>query len=134
MIEGEQGSDASGAEAASFADAVASDSARPGFAEPWQAEVFACTHELGRQGLFSWSEWARVFAAEIAAHPQGDDETIEQAYFRQWLAALEAVLEKTSVCSPGEISALAERWRQAYLNTPHGQPVDLGNAETSSAR
>jgi len=108
-----------------LADAMLSDTSRPGFVEPWQAELFACTHELCKRGLFSWSLWVEVFSAEIAAHPQAHEETIEQAYFRQWLAALETVLARKAVCRPEDITALAARWRAAYLHTPHGQPVAL---------
>lgn len=78
--------------AITFAEALLFDHAPPRFAEPWQAELFACTHALSKRGIFAWSVWAEVFAAEIAAHPQGAAEDIEQAYFRQWLAALETLL------------------------------------------
>lgn len=119
--------------AVTFADAVLSDHAPPRFAEPWQAELFACTHALSKRGIFSWSVWAAVFAAEIAAHPQGADEDIEQAYFRQWLAALETLLARAALCQPQDISALAERWRQAYLHTPHGQAAELAHADAPCA-
>jgi nitrile hydratase accessory protein len=98
-----------------------------GFAEPWQAEAFACTLQLSRQGLFPWAEWVEVFSVEIKTHPARPDESDNAAYYRQWLAALETLLAHKGVASGDEIAARQEAWRQAYLNTPHGQPVELAH-------
>lgn len=105
----------------------------PGFAEPWQAEAYALAHTLASRGLYTWPEWTAVFSAEIAAHPQRHDESVEGAYFRQWLAALEKLLVARGVCGVEDVARLAERWRRAYLNTPHGQPVELAHAEAACA-
>src|ERR1700722_3178489 len=63
----------------------------PAFAEPWMAQAFACAVHLSRQGLFTWNEWVDVFSAEIKAHPQQPGEAANAAYYRQWLAELEAI-------------------------------------------
>jgi len=99
-----------------------------GFAEPWQAEAFACTLQLSRQGVFTWAEWVAVFGAEIKAAPVGPGESHNDAYYRQWLTALERIVGQKGAASPAEIDARQEAWRQAYLNTPHGAPVELANA------
>jgi nitrile hydratase accessory protein len=100
----------------------------PAFAEPWMAQAFACTVHLSRRGLFTWNEWVNVFSAEIKAHPQQSGEAANAAYYRQWLAALETLDGLKGAASPAEISERRETWRQAYLNTPHGQPVELHHA------
>src|SRR5271156_5329811 len=100
----------------------------PGFAEPWMAQAFACAIQLSRQGLFTWSEWVEVFSAEIKAHPAQPGETSNATYYRQWLAALETIVGLKGAASAAEIAARQETWRQAYLNTPHGQPVELRHA------
>lgn len=105
----------------------------PGFAEPWQAEAYAVAHALAAHGLYTWSEWTSTFSAEIAARPQQADEGVEAAYFRQWLAALEQLLVARGVCTADDIARLATRWRLAYLNTPHGQAVELAHAEVPCA-
>jgi nitrile hydratase accessory protein len=97
----------------------------PTFAEPWMAEAFACAIQLSRQGLFTWSEWVEVFSSEIRAHPAQAGETSNTAYYRQWLAALETIVGLKGAASSPEITTRQETWRQAYLNTPHGQPVEL---------
>jgi len=98
------------------------------FDEPWQAEAFACTLQLSRQGVFTWAEWVAVFSAEIKASPVRAGETHNAAYYRQWLTALERIVAQKGAASPAEIDARQEAWRQAYLNTPHGAPVELANA------
>lgn len=110
------------------AERLLTDTGGPRFAEPWQAEAFACTIQASRQGLFTWSEWVEVFSAEIKAAPERPGEGAEAAYFRQWLAALETMLGQKDAATAAEIAEREEAWRQAYLNTPHGMPVELANA------
>jgi nitrile hydratase accessory protein len=100
----------------------------PAFAEPWMAHAFACTVQLSRQGIFTWSEWVEAFSAEIEVHPAQSDETSNAAYYRQWLAALETIVGLKGATSTAEINERQATWRQAYLNTPHGQPVELSHA------
>src|SRR3984893_12107616 len=104
-----------------------------GFAEPWMAQAFACAIQLSRQGLFTWSEWVEVLSTEIKTHPEQPSETCDAAYYRQWLAALETIVGLKNAASSAEITERQEAWRQAYLNTPHGQPVELLNAATAPA-
>jgi nitrile hydratase accessory protein len=115
------------------ADALLRELDGPAFAEPWMAQAFACAIQLSRQGLFTWSEWVEVFSVEIKAHPAQPAETSNAAYYRQWLAALETIVGLKGAASTAEITERQESWRQAYLNTPHGQPVELRHAATASA-
>jgi nitrile hydratase accessory protein len=105
----------------------------PGFAEPWQAQAFACALQLSRRGLFTWREWVDAFSAEIAAHPARFDESAEAAYYRQWLRTLEKLVGIKGAASAAEIDERAEQWRRAYLNTPHGQAVELTAASVEPA-
>ena len=97
----------------------------PAFAEPWMAQAFACTVHLSRQGLFTWNEWVDVFSAEIKTQ---SGEASNAAYYRQWLAALETMVGLKGAASTAEIIERQETWRKAYVNTPHGQPVELRHA------
>ena len=67
----------------------------------------------------------RGVRAEIEVHPAQSDETSNAAYYRQWLAALETIVGLKGAASTAEINERQATWRQAYLNTPHGQPVEL---------
>jgi nitrile hydratase accessory protein len=109
-------------------DALLRELEGPAFAEPWMAQAFACTVHLSRRGLFTWNEWVDVFSTEIKTHPQQSGEVANTAYYRQWLAALETMVGLKGAASTAEISERQETWRKAYLNTPHGQPVELRHA------
>ena len=97
----------------------------PVFAIPWQADIFVTAVSLSHNGLYRWAEWVDGFSLIINQHPQQQDETSEDAYYRQWLLALENMLSTKEVISPADIQARTEQWRHAYLNTPHGHPVEL---------
>jgi nitrile hydratase accessory protein len=99
------------------------------FDEPWQAQAFAITVELNRHDFFSWTEWVEIFSKEIQAHPATPEEGHTTGYYRQWLTALETVMTERGISQAPEIETVHERWRTAYLHTPHGRPIELGNAE-----
>ena len=99
------------------------------FDEPWQAQAFAITVELHRKGHFSWTEWVAIFSKEIQAHPATPEEGHITGYYRQWLTALETIMAQRGISQAPEIEIAQERWRRAYLHTPHGRPIDLSNAE-----
>jgi nitrile hydratase accessory protein len=97
----------------------------PVFAEPWQAQAFATTVALHRQGVFTWPEWAQALSAAIArAQAQGghDDGT---DYYHHWLAALEQMVQDKGLARADQLHALAHAWEDAALATPHGQPIEL---------
>ncbi|MFL5289111.1 MAG: nitrile hydratase accessory protein [Rhodopila sp.] len=101
----------------------------PAFREPWQAKAFALVVLLHREGHFGWDDWVRTLSEEIAASPQRADEDAEQAYHRQFLAALEKIVAAQGMTSPEAMQVRKQAWRRAYLNTPHGHAVDLAATE-----
>lgn len=104
------------------------DGDEPVFGAPWHAQAFALAVLLHRQGRFTWAEWVRAISEEIAASPARPGETTGDAYYRQWLATLERLCARHGLTERASVDARAEQWRQAYLGTPHGQPVRLENA------
>lgn len=97
----------------------------PVFAEPWQAKAFAMAIKLHEQGLFSWNEWASALSDEIkTAQAQGDPD-LGNTYYEHWLRALERLVTEKGAANQTSLDTQKEAWRQAYLKTPHGQPVDL---------
>ena len=100
----------------------------PLFAEPWQAQAFAMAVRLSAEGHFSWPEWTQYLCAEIASGRDGQGGESDDAiavYYRQWLAALEKLMADKGLASPTELAERKEVWRRAYLNTPHGQAIEL---------
>jgi nitrile hydratase accessory protein len=98
------------------------DDSGPPFQEPWEAQAFAMTLALHERGLFSWPEWSRALAAELAAAAQGEG---ADAYYRHWLAALERLAAAKGVCSAGELMRYRRAWEELAERTPHGQPLVL---------
>jgi len=97
----------------------------PVFAEPWEAQAFALVLRLSEQGLFQWSEWAAALAAQISQARESGDQDLGDTYYHYWLAALEELLLEKSVLDSEAVKSRVEQWRRAYLNTPHGQPIEL---------
>jgi nitrile hydratase accessory protein len=97
----------------------------PVFRAPWQAQAFAMAVALHRQGLFTWPEWARGLAEEIQASPAQPGEDAGDAYYRQWLQALERIVAAKGASSAVELQRYQQAWDHAADRTPHGQPIEL---------
>lgn len=98
------------------------------FEHPWQAQVFSLIVYLHQAGQFSWKAWVDVFSDEIKASPMQEHESINDAYYRQWVSAAEKMLLSLELTGEQDIARRTDEWRQAYLNTPHGMPVVLTSA------
>lgn len=105
----------------------------PVFAEPWQAQAFALTVRLHEAGCFTWTEWADMLASvlrEVRERGEPDDGS---RYYNHWLVALERLVIAKQVLSASALKRRKAAWTQAYLSTPHGQPVELRPALGSTS-
>ena len=102
---------------------AATDGEGPAFEEPWQATAFALAVHLSECGAIAWTEWSAALGREITA-AAGDPAQAER-YFQHWLRALERICAEKGMVGAAEIRARQEQWRRAYVNTPHGEPVEL---------
>lgn len=84
--------------------------------------VTVLLHEAGR---FTWPQWVDVFAKHIKVHPQQPGEAERTAYYRQWLSALEELLDELSLTGVDERWAYKEDWRRSYFATEHGDAVEF---------
>ncbi|WP_170412013.1 nitrile hydratase accessory protein [Ruegeria atlantica] len=100
----------------------------PVFAEPWHAQVFAVTVALNEAGRFDWPDWAARFSATLKRNGLDRELNGGDDYFIAWLETLEALLAEQGAAVSDDVSQLRDRWEEAYLTTPHGQPVRLANA------
>ncbi len=101
------------------------DASEPVFREPWQAQAFSLAVHLIESGSISWQDWAEALGAEIAGAAETGIAEDGSGYYELWLRALEKLVTAAGLVAPGELSDLREAWRQAYQDTPHGQPVQL---------
>lgn len=95
------------------------------FREPWEAQAFALTVLLHRRGLFSWAEWSRALAKQIASAQAAGDPDLGDTYYRHWLTALEALVAAKGASSPEELGQYRQAWNHAASRTPHGHPIEL---------
>ena len=97
----------------------------PVFKAPWEATAFGLVLSLHKAGAFTWPEWASYLtAATESAQAQGDAD-IGDTYYEHWLAALEAIAQEKKLTGINELVLRKDQWKSAYLNTPHGQAVEL---------
>ncbi len=108
--------------------ALPRDDEGPVFAEPWQAQAFAMTLRLYEQGAFTWPEWTEALSGEIRAARDRGNPDLGDTYYEHWLAALEKLTMGKGLVAGPEMEQRKEDWRRAYLNTPHGQPIELAAA------
>lgn len=101
------------------------DDNEPVFHEPWQAQAFALAVSLIESGKISWNEWAATLGDEISRAADHDIAEDGTGYYELWLRALERLVVQAGMLDSADLAGLTEAWRQAYHDTPHGQPVQL---------
>ena len=97
----------------------------PVFEAPWHAQVFAVTVYLNEAGHFAWPDWAQRFGATLAQNGLDRDLNGGDDYFAAWLETLESYLADLGMANPDAVASLRDKWKAAYLTTPHGAPVSL---------
>lgn len=102
------------------------DATEPPFEQPWHAELFALTHALSSAGHFDWPDWADAFATALKTADDAGAPKDGSAYYDIWLDALEGFLVARGLADAAGLSTLKRGWTEAYLSTPHGEPVELG--------
>lgn len=95
----------------------------PVFEQPWHAQVFALTVAMNEAGRIEWPDWAARLSATLKRDGLDRDLDGGDDYFRAWLATLEAMLAEQGTAPASEVRILRDAWEEAFLATPHGQPV-----------
>lgn len=97
----------------------------PVFEEGWQAQVLALAFNLVDRGQFSSVEWSEALGAELVRANERGEADDSATYYQAVLKALEGLLSAQDSLSSGVLNERTEAWRDAYLRTPHGHPVEL---------
>ena len=97
----------------------------PAFDEPWQAQVLAMVDTLIAKGTIEATAWSDSLGNELKkAQLSGASDNIT-TYYKAVLQTLEQLLDQNTDISGSDVSNKRDAWEQAYLATPHGQPVKL---------
>ena len=97
----------------------------PVFAQAWQARAFALALKLSERGHFTQSEWSTALARQLRNVADRGEPDDGSHYYEHWLAALEALVIEKAMTTKASLDTRKEEWRDAYLRTPHGKPVEL---------
>ena len=100
------------------------------FDAPWHAEVFALAVHLNEGGYFNWPEWASRFghnllAAKTVKTGVGEGLDGSDDYYQIWLQTLIELMQEKGLVDAKMLASIKAQWRDAYLQTPHGKPVQL---------
>jgi nitrile hydratase accessory protein len=106
----------------------------PVFDEPWQAQALAAAHALVEGGQFTRQAWSEALGAELRRAEDADAPDTAETYYQAVVAALERLVTESGAASPETLAERREAWRQAYFDTPHGQPVVLARDIFDPAR
>ena len=105
--------------------AIPRDDEGPVFRAPWQAQAFAMAVSLHERGAFTWKEWAKRLADEIAAARERGEVDDGRRYYHYWLAALEKLVAEKQLLRADELTRRKDEWERAARETPHGKPIEL---------
>ena len=107
-----------------FGPLVTQDNDAP-FAEPWQAQVMALAFASSEGGIFSPTQWSEALGAELRKDLVDQAPDDRSSYYQAALRALQTLLLKSGALAQESVTHREAEWRRAYLNTPHGMPVEL---------
>ena len=99
----------------------------PVFDEGWQAQVLALAFNLVERGQFTSVQWSHALGAELVNASERGEADNSATYYQAVLRALEGLLDSQQGLSNTALDERTEAWREAYLRTPHGQPVTLAD-------
>jgi nitrile hydratase accessory protein len=97
----------------------------PTFDEAWQAQSLAIADTLVDAGILTAMDWAEALGSELQSAARAGSADNADTYYLAVLTAAENLLRRLDMISRDELDERVEAWRQAYLNTPHGEPVEL---------
>lgn len=97
----------------------------PVFEEGWQAQVLSMAFNLVERGQFTSVEWSEALGAELVRAKDRGDPDDSNTYYQAVLTALEGLLNSQQSLSSAVVNQRTEAWRDAYLRTPHGMPVEI---------
>lgn len=97
----------------------------PLFNEPWEAQALAIAYRLIEEKRITREEWATALSAAIKQAQADGDPDEGGTYYQHVLAAIESLTVDKGLTDSSELADRKQAWTDAYLSTPHGQPVEL---------
>ena len=95
----------------------------PIFDEAWQPQLLAMVDQMMANGAFTNSQWSALLGQNLKEAEEMVDDM--DNYYAAVLKTFETLLAGSADVSQQSITQTQKDWEQAYLNTPHGEPVIL---------
>ena len=95
------------------------------FDDAWQAQSLAIAHTLVDAGVLTAKDWAEALGSELQSAARAGAADNADTHYLAVLTTVENLLRRMQLISRDELDARVEAWRKAYLNTPHGRPVEV---------
>lgn len=80
---------------------------------------------LVADGKLDAAEWSQALGAEIDRRSAEGTPDTDETYYAAFLCVLERMLDTADMADIADVDRRETDWRDAYLSTPHGQPVVL---------
>src|SRR5215475_11714616 len=97
----------------------------PTFDEAWQAQSLPIADTLVDAGVVTATRGAEALGSELKSAARAGAADDADTYYLAVLGAVEKLLSQIEIIGREELDARVDEWRQAYLSTPHGKPVEL---------
>jgi len=108
---------------------LARDDGEAVFDEAWHAQALGLADCLVEAGVISAAQWAEALGEALRQAERAQAPDNMKTYYTAVVSALEALLQQSGTLGAQEAEARKAQWERAYLNTPHGQPVELHAGE-----
>ena len=85
----------------------------------------ALAFAASQKGLFSPADWSEALGTAVRKNNVEGILDDRASYYQAALRALETLLLASGQLAQETVIHREAQWRRAYLNTPHGMPVEL---------
>src|SRR5438309_10753989 len=95
------------------------------YGQPRETRAFGMGVMQHARGHFTWMEWTKRLATEIAAARARGEHDDGSRYYHYWLAALEKLVAEKNLVAKDELSTRKPAGDVARRSTPQGPPTTL---------
>lgn len=95
--------------------------------EPWQGHLYAITLAIFDKGIFTKQEFMLSFRKHYSKKVKLQSFDYDVDFFLVWLLSLESIIIDLKFGVPAELNGLKNKWRTAFLNAQHGNPVKFSS-------
>lgn len=106
----------------------------PVFEHEWQAQILAMADTLISNKSIEAASWSENFGAGLKQAHAAEHPDDLGTYYKVALDTLEMLVIEQCKMTVSELSNKRQAWEQAYLSTPHGEPVRLHSFDSGDSK